>query len=444
MIAIRIVPPLFFAVGLVLALLAAPPALAHPPGVTQRVSVAPAGASGDADSQLPALSANGRYVAFWSFASNLVPGDTNGTSDVFVHDRSTGVTERVSVTSKGRQAVGGDAGGVLDTNFGRPVITPDGRYVAWASSATNLGKGDRNNAVDIFLRDRSAGTTERVTVGMRKAEPNGESSHPAISPDGRFVAFQSFADNLVPSDTNFTSDVFRIDRQTGAVIRVSLTSAGQQADNASGAPSITANGQLVAFQSSSVLLPGEPEDSADDVYVRDVPAATTEGISTFGSQVLGHSGAATITPDGRFVAFNSSDDGLVPGDTNNSYDIFVHDRTTHAVERVSLNNVGEQGNDWSLSPSISGDGRFVAFQSFADNLVTGDGNFDFDVFLRDHTAGTTVRSSVRTGGTEGGLSLASFNPSLSANGKVVAFESEADLVPTDTGFPVDVYTHAEP
>src|SRR5215208_7351193 len=253
MIAIRIVPPLLFTLGLVLALLAAPPVLAHPPGVTQRVSVAPAGASGDADSQLPAISANGRYVAFWSFASNLVPDDTNGTSDVFVQDRSTGVTERVSVTSKGREAVGGDAGGVLDTNFGRPAITPDGRYVAWASSATNLGKGDRNNAVDIFLRDRMAGTTDRVTVGTRKAEPNGESSQPAISPDGRFVAFRSFADNLVPSDTNFTSDVFRIDRQTGAVIRVSLTSAGQQADNSSGAPSISANGQLVAFQSSSVL-----------------------------------------------------------------------------------------------------------------------------------------------------------------------------------------------
>ena len=439
MIAIRIVP---LALGLVL--LAASPALAHPPGVTERVSVSPSGAGGDADSQLPAISASGRYVAFWSFASNLVPGDTNGTSDVFVRDRSTGAIERVSVTSKGRQAVGGDAGGVLDTNFGRPAITPDGRYVAWASSATNLGKSDRNNAVDIFLRDRTAGTTERVTMGTRKAEPNGESSHPAISPDGRFVAFQSFADNLVPSDTNFTSDVFRIDRQTGAVIRVSLTSAGQQADNSSGAPSISANGQLVAFQSSSALLPGEPDDSADDVYVRDVQAATTEGISNFGTQLLGHSGAATITPDGRFVAFNSSDDGLVPGDSNNGFDIFVHDRTTHALERVSLNSAGEQGNDWSLSPSISDDGRFVAFASLASNLVSGDNNFDFDVFLRDRTAGTTVRSSVRTDGSEAGQSLASFNPSLSADGKVVAFESEADLVPGDTGFPEDVYTHAEP
>jgi Tol biopolymer transport system component len=122
----------------------------------------------------------------------------------------------------------------------------------------------------------------------------------------------------------------------------------------------------------------------------------------------------------------------------------VLDRTSRGLERVSLNGTGEQGNDWSLSPSMSDDGRFVSFASLADNLVSGDDNFDFDVFLRDRAAATTVRSSVRNDGTEGGLSLASFNPSLSADGKVVAFESEADLMPDDTGFPVDVYTHAEP
>jgi Tol biopolymer transport system component len=439
--AVRIVAPLSVAAfALALAVLAAPPAQGHPPGVTERVSVGPGGAAGDNDSQLPAISGDGRYVAFWSYASTLVAGDTNGTGDVFVHDRTTGVTERVSVDSRGRQSEGAEADGVLDINFGPPAITPDGRYVAFASSATNLVKGDKNNAVDIFLRDRLAGTTERVTQVGKKLVANAESSFPAISPDARFVAFQSFADNLAPNDTNFTSDVFLVDRQAGTVLRVSVTSTGEQATNASRSPSITPDGRFVAFESDALLVPGEVEDSAGDVYVRDLQAGTTEAISG-GSETIGHSGGPKITPDGRFVAFHSWDDGLVPGDTNNSFDVFVRDRSTGALERVSVDNAGVQGNDWSLSPSITPDARFVAFHSFADNLVAGDTNFDYDVFIRDRATNTTVRASVRTDGSEGGLSLASLNASLSADGTVVAFQSEADLVPDDTGFPVDVFVH---
>ena len=442
---VRILQPLsvasWAALGLVLALLAAPPASADPPGVTERVSVGPAGAAGDNDSQLAAISGNGRYVAFVSSASTLVADDTNGTSDVFVHDRSTGLTERVSVDSRERQSADAEAGGVLDTNFGRPAITPDGRYVAFASTATNLVKGDRNDAVDIFLRDRVAGTTERVTAVGRKLVANAESSNPAISPDGRFVAFQSFADNLVPGDTNFTSDVFVVDRQAGTVVRASVTSTGEQASNSSGSPAISADGRLVAFESSAPLVAGEPDDFANDIYLRDVQAGTTVGIGTSGSESVGHSGAPTITPDGRFVAFQSWDDSLVAGDDNNSYDVFVFDRATGALERVSVSTAGVQGNDWSQAPAISDDGRFVAFQSFADNLVAGDTNFDYDVFVRDRQAATTVRASVRTDGSEGGLSLASFLPTMSADGTVVAFTSEADLVPQDSGFPLDVYVH---
>jgi Tol biopolymer transport system component len=441
---VRILQPLSVAfcavLGLLLALLAAPLAAADPPGVTERVSVGPGGAAADNDAVLPAISGDGRYVAFWSSASTLVAGDTNGTSDVFVRDRSTGVTERVSVDSRERQSAGAEADGVLDTNFGPPAITPDGRYVAFASSATNLVKGDKNNAVDIFLRDRVAGTTERLTAVGRKTVANAESSFPAISPDARFVAFQSFADNLVPGDTNFTSDVFLLDRQAGTVARVSVTSTGEQATNASRNPTITPDGRFVAFESDALLVPGEVEDSAADVYLRDVQAGTTEAISG-GSESVGHSGGPKITPDGRFVAFHSWDDGLVPGDDNNSYDVFVRDRTTGALERVSVDSAGTQGNDWSLGASITPDGRFVAFHSFADNLVAGDTNFDFDVFVHDRATHTTVRASVRSDGTEGGLSLGSLNPSLSADGTVVAFQSEADLVPDDTGFPVDVFVH---
>ena len=427
----------------VLLALAAPAAPADPPGITERVSVGPAGAAADADALLPSISGDGRYVAFWSYAATLVPGDTNGTSDVFVHDRTTGVTERVSVDSRERQATGAESDGVLDTNFGRPAITPDGRYVAFASSATNLVKSDKNNAVDVFLRDRVAGTTERVTVVGRKTVANAESSHPAITPDGRYVAFQSFADNLVPGDTNFARDVFRRDRQADAIVRVSVTSAGEQATNSSGSPAITPDGRFVAFESDALLLPGEVEDSAADVYLRDVQAGTTVGISG-GSGTVRHSGGPAISADARFVAFHSWDDGLVPGDSNNSFDVFVLDRTSGITERVSVSSAGVQGNDWSLGASITPDGRFVAFHSFASNLVPADGNFDYDVFVHDRAAHTTVRASVRSDGTEGGLSLGSLNPSLSADGTAVAFDSEADLVAADTGFPVDVFVHDHP
>lgn len=418
-------------------------ASAHPPGTTQLVSVSTGGAAGDSDSQLASISGDGRFVAFWSLASTLVAADTNGTSDVFVHDRSTGVTERVSVDSKERQSVGGDRDGVLDTNFGRPAISGDGRFVVFASSATNLVTADKNQAVDVFLRDRAAGTTERVSVAGRKTEANGESWRPAVSPDGRFVAFASYADNLVANDTNFVSDVFLRDRQAGTTERVSLSSSEQQADNNSESPAVSADGRFVAFGSSASNLVDFDTDGAADVFLRDRQAGTTEGVSIvapsaeFGS----HSGSPSISADGRYVAFDSWEPNLVPDDTNNSFDVFVRDRVTGGVERVSVDNAGVQGNDWSLGPSINADGRFVAFHSFAGNLVTGDGNFDYDIFVHDRLAHTTVRASVNTSGGEGGFQLASLNASLSADGHAVAFESEAGLVPQESEFPVDVFVH---
>jgi Tol biopolymer transport system component len=421
-------------------------ALAHPPGTTQRVSVSSTGTAGDDFSVLATISGDGRFVAFWSLASTLVPGDSNGTSDVFVHDRQAATTERVSVDSRERQATGGDRGGTFDTNFGRPAISPDGRFVAFASSATNLVKGDRNQTVDIFLRDRQAGTTERVSLAGRKTEANAESSGPALSPDGRLVAFTSFADNLVPGDTNFANDVFVRDRQTATTERVSVNSNEEQANDSSGGAAITPDGRLVAFGSAATnLIPGDVDDAAFDVYLRDRQAGTTEGISTTqppSGQVL-HSGSPAISADGRLVAFDSWESNLVPGDTNGRFDIFVFDRQTQTTERVSRSSAGVEGNNDSTGPSISADGRMVAFTSDADNLVAGDGNFDTDIFVHDRQTHTTVRASVATDGTETGFELGSLNAALSADGQVVAFESEGALVAEDGGFPVDVYVHDE-
>lgn len=435
------------ALGLVLALLAGPPALAHPPGVTERVSVGPGGVAGDDTSTAAAISADGRFIAFWSFASNLVAGDTNGTTDVFVRDRLTQTTERVSVDSRERQSMGGDAGGTPDTNWGRPAISGDGRFVAFASTATNLVKGDRNQVADIFVRDRVARTTERISMAGRRVEANAESSGPAITPDGRFVAFSSFANNLAAGDANFANDVFVHDRQARTTELVSVNSAEEQANSSSGGAAITPDGRYVAFGSGATnLVPGDVDDVASDVYLRDRLTGTTEGISTIRppSGPVRHSGAPAISADGQLVAFNSWDSNIVPGDTNDRYDVFVLNRTTGTVERVSVTDAGVEGDSDSFGPALSEDGRFVAFHSDADNLVAGDGNFDVDVFLHDRSAHTTVRASVRTDGTETGFELASFGASISADGRVMAFESEGALVAEDSGFPVDVFVHQEP
>jgi Tol biopolymer transport system component len=221
---------------------------------------------------LAAISADGRFVAFWSFASNLVPGDTNGTTDVLVRDRQTATTERVSVDSRERQATGG--GGTIDTNFGRPAISADGRLVAFASSATNLVKGDKNQTVDVFVRDRVAGTTERVSLAGRRTEANAGSSGPALSPDGRFVAFTSDADNLVAGDTNFASDVFVRDRQAATTERVSVNSDEEQANASSGGAALSADGQVVAFESEGALVPEDSEFPVD-VFVHDEQPSPT-------------------------------------------------------------------------------------------------------------------------------------------------------------------------
>jgi Tol biopolymer transport system component len=342
--------------------------------VTERVSVSSAGEEGNGVSWSPSITADGRYVAFMSHASNLVPGDTNATPDAFVHDRLTGTTERVSVSSAGEE--GNGASWV-------PSLSADGRYVAFPSAASNLVPGDTNATSDIFVHDRLTGTTERVSVSSAGEEGNGDSGWPSISADGRYVAFGSDASNLVPGDTNATPDIFVHDRLTGTTERVSVSSAGEEGNGGNWWPSISADGRYVAFLSdASNLVPGDT--NGYDIFVHDRLTGTTERVSVSSAGEEGNGGNwwPSISADGRYVAFLSDASNLVPGDTNGYKDVFVHDRLTGTTERVSVSSAGEEGNGVSGYPSISADGRHVVFESDASNLVPGDTNAWTDIFVR--------------------------------------------------------------
>jgi Tol biopolymer transport system component len=354
-------------------------------GATARVSVSSAGEQGNGDSGLIvgergglAISADGRFVAFASQATNLVAGDTNGDADVFVYDRQTATTVRVSLTNTAAQA--------NDPSVS-PVISGDGRFVAFTSAASNLVAGDNNFADDVFVRDTVGGTTTRVnvsTAGTQTAE-HFSSGNAAISADGRFVAFQSLAANLISGDNNGVEDVFVHDRQTLVTERVSLTNAGNQITRSSTDPAISADGRFVAFVSNPVTFAGDP--FVRSVFVRDRMMSTTTRASVSSNGLSGNQDKAhpAISADGRFVAFATTDSFMVPGDDNGFGDIFIRDLENTETSRISLDSAGGQVNGHSTVPAISSDGRFIAFKSLATNLVPGDTNGVQDVFRHDRT-----------------------------------------------------------
>jgi Tol biopolymer transport system component len=402
---------------------------------TSRVNVASSGEQADWYSYDPHISADGRYVVFYSAASNLVPGDTNEELDVFVNDRVSGETTRVSVASDGTQATG---------RSDYSTISADGRYVAFYSQAANLVPDDTNGATDAFVHDRVSGKTTRVSVdssGAQVSGPTYPSNPPAISADGRYVAFQSAASNLVPDDTNQTDDVFVRDRSSGMTTLVSVDSGGAQANGYNYYTSISADGRYVAFQSAaSNLVPGDTNGTYDGFVHDRVSGKTTRvSVSTRGAEGPSGSYSTTISADGRYVAFESGDPNLVPHDTNGVFDVFLRDLKSGTTSRVSLTNLGAQAQRDSYLPSISADGRYVAFHSDASDMVRGDTNNVGDMFVRDRVTGKTLRVSVATDGTEAN----NYNinmPSISADGRYVAFYSEAtNLVPGDTNGVSDVF-----
>lgn len=408
-------------------------------GVTERVSVDSSGAEANSTSDMPALSADGRFVAFASIASNLVPDDTNDFIDVFVHDRLTSTTERVSVDSRGRQ---GDGHSGLVGVAGYPAISADGRFVAFPSEATNLVRGDTNGTTDVFVRDRLTGTTERVSVSSTGEESDGVSGGPAISADGRFVAFHSDAFNLVPKQNTFQfiDQVFVHDRLTGTTEIVSVNDSREEGNSLSFRADISADGRFVVFSSSADNLVPGPQ-FFHQVFLRDRATGTTERVSedAAGNEGDGTSVLPVVSADGRFVAFQTNAANLI-GDGSHESHILVKDRQTGAFERASANSAGEAADLLSEQPDITPDGRFVTFFSLATNLVPGDTNNRRDIFVRDRQTGTVERVSVSTDGVEGNSE--SMWPKISDDGLVSAFQSNAgNLVPDDTNSSGDVFVH---
>jgi hypothetical protein len=357
----------------------------------------------------PSISSDGSVVVFSSLASNLVAGDTNEVLDVFAWNRPAGTVTRVSVDAGGSQ---------LTTPSADATISPNGRYVAFDSGG------------DVYVKDLLTGALERIT------QPNGD---PAGEPDqaayanhvtsSGLVVFESKASNLVPGDTNGTSDVYVRQLQAGPVEQVSVASddAGGVEGNAdSYAGAVSDDGRYVVFVSRATNLAAGNTDGQAEVFVRDLAVGTTTLVSepSAGGQADGDAGFPSISADGQLVAFNSSATNLVAGNPHGYQQVYVRNLATSALRRVSQANDGSAGNSDSTEPALSADGSRVAFRSQATNLVGSDTNYADDIFVQDLSRHLISRVSVTPGLAQANSS--SFGPSLSGDGSVVAFSSYAN------------------
>ncbi len=402
-------------------------------GTTERLSVSTSGAQANGWSILPVISANGRYVVFSSAANNLVSGDTNEHSDIFLRDLWERTTRRVSVTDKSEEA---------NADCTQPDISADGLYVTFFSSASNLVLHDTNGVADVFVVNNETREIKRVSVSSLGEEGKGASNSAHISRDGRYVGFSSWASNLVSGDTNWFWDAFLHDRETGKTERISVSSSGGDSDGESYYGAISADGRYVAFSSSAYNLVGGTFSWFHAVYLRDRQYKINErvSVSNSGQPADDHCNFGGMSDDARYIVFSSEASNLVDDDTNWKSDIFVRDRQTGTTERVSVSSSGEQGDEHSYSASISADGRFVAFMSRASNLVPGDTNDLWDIFVHDRKTKETTRVSVSSTGEEANGS--SWNLSISADGRFVVFSSEAsNLVSGDTNGKEDIFIH---
>lgn len=409
-----------------------------PFAVTKRLSVNAHALGGNDKSYSTGISGDGRYVGFFSKASNLVEGDTNNKSDGFVFDHQTGALTRISISSDGSQG-NGDSG----FNEESPIsFSSDGNLIAFDSEASNLVQDDNNGMVDVFVHDQQSKQTQIVSLASDGTQGNKGGTWPRISGNGQFVVFQSQSSNLVQNDSNNYGDIFVHDRNSGITELVSVSSDGAQGNRNSSDASISADGRYVIFTSSADNLVPNDNNFSPDVFVHDRQLSTTKRISvaTDGTEGDYESHSASISGDGRLIVFSSSASNLVMEDLEGSRDVFIHDQATGQTDILSLNMDGKLGNGDSTVPVISSDGKFVAFYSTRADLIENDTNSTGDIFLINLQTKQTQRVSIGKDGEEGnGESL---KPSISQNGRFIAFDSEAsNLVCGDIFHIRDTFVH---
>lgn len=401
-------------------------------GVIYRPATDSSGNEGNGGSQGGSVTSNGRFVIFESGATNLVSGDTNGATDIFIKDTSNGAISRISTDASNNQ---------LNGSSRAPKISPDGQFVVFESDSTNAVAGDTNGATDIFVKNIWTGAITRVSVSSAGGQANDASSYGDISADGQRVAFRSQATDLVAGDTNGVMDVFWHDLGSGATVRVSTDSSGGQSDAVNSnhyRPAISANGRHVAFESDATNLVPSDTNALSDIFVKDTQTGITSRASTdpLGGQANGPSFVPSISEDGHYVAFRSMATSLVAlNGPNCSFwncsDVFVKDTQTGAVIMASTTSAGTPADAASWDPVISADGRYVGFSTDASNLEYSDTNGSYDIFVKDIQGGGVELLSKDLAGNEG--NSWSIEPYISYGGGFVSFFSNAtNLVAGDT------------
>lgn len=398
-----------------------------------RISTATDGTPGNGYPDSAVVSSDGRYVVFNSTATNLVTGDTNNSSDIFLKDVYTGSMTRISTASDETQS--------NDDSY-KPAISSDGRYVIFYSWASNLVAGDTYGLADIFMKDTQTGTLTRISTTSDGSQGNASCYEPTTSSDGRYVIFYS-ENSMLSEDTNYSSDIYLKDTLTGSLTLVSTATSGTQGNGASNLCGISSDGRYVVFQSRASNLVTGDTNGTWDIFLKDLLTGSLTRVSTAADGTQGNAGSYYYTPDisadGRYVVFTSEASNLVAGDANGSYrDIFLKDTHTGSLTLISTSTDGISGNYNSTDPAISDDGRYVVFHSEATNLVSGDTNNKDDIFLKDTQTGILTRISLDSESTQ--ANSYSYDPAISADGRYVVFYSDAsNLVAGDTYGSRDIF-----
>ena len=426
LLAIALVPTMAFAAVNVERINLDPNGNEEIPGLAPGCDPAIACIQGSSGSQ---LSADGRYVVWSSFGINLVSDDTNEDSDVFLHDRDTGETVRVSVAPDGSQ---------LPLNSAHPNISADARYISFQSDSNGVVADDNNDSPDYFVHDRLTGENVRVTVDNSFLQ----GVH-VLSGDGRHVAYE-VREGLVPEDTNEGNDIYVYDLDTGITEWVSVATGGVDVASRDrlGVGGISTDGQIIIFASDGAFVAEDTNDTVDCFLRERMTGETTRvSVTSAGNEAPDRTFCVAMSSDGRYILLQSGSPDLVPNDTNDAEDMFIHDRVSGVTEIISIASDGTQSNQQARNNArVSDDGRFVVFQSSADTLIPGDmlgTDFD-DTFLRDRVTGKTYQVSVTQDGWP--ADAGGGGPSISADGKYIAFDSSAtNIVPNDTNCIGDIF-----